>query len=193
MVTHCGIRCFPHVLDALGKHLTYQWIIETHWNGDANKQYLQQQVVLSKWLPILVFSKGTPHLQGGFCDTIHFDAQEKQWHDWQQPVDVFEKLIEAFSQPGDLIVDPCSGAFTTAVACQHAKRRCIACDVDEKCVKIGAARLHNERSGKYRNLPVGVLPTDGDRILACTDRSLPRSRKCCRPGQFVIVPPIQHL
>ena len=123
LIPHSGIHSLDQVLAALGKHLTYQWTISSYWMGLANMQYLQRQVVLGKWRPIPVFSKGTPRLTGGFCDTIHVEGQEKEYHDWQQPLAVFEKLVKDFSQPGDLLVDPCGGGFTTAVACDHLKRR----------------------------------------------------------------------
>ena len=154
LVAHSGIHSFDEVLVGLRKHLEFVWLINSNWTHSANTQYLQRQVILSKWRPIPVFSKGTPHLTGGFYDTIHVAGQEKEYHDWQQPLAIFERLIEDFSQPGDLIVDPCGGAFTTAVACDHLRRRCIACDIDEQCVRIGMARLHDERKP--------VVPCDDD-------------------------------
>ena len=168
LIPHSGIHYFDQVLAILGRHLTYQWIINSYWTHLANTQYLQRQVVLSKWRPIPVFAKGTPRLTGGFTDTINIEGQEKEYHDWQQPVGIFERLIEDFSQPGDLIVDPCGGAFTTAVACDRLKRRCIACDIDEQCVRIGFARLHDERKLRGRH--------DDDKPVVCTCRRMPKMK-----------------
>ena len=132
LIPHCGIHSIDQVIAALAKHLTYQWFISSYWTHSANTQYLQRQVILSKWRPIPVFSKGKPSFHGGFCDTIHVGVPEKEYHDWQQPLAVFEQLIEDFTQPGDLVVDPCGGAFTAAVACDRLKRRFIGCDIDER-------------------------------------------------------------
>ena len=46
-----------------------------------------------------------------------------------------------FSRPGELVVDPCGGGFTSAVACRDLGRRCVACDVDRSCVVRGQERL----------------------------------------------------
>jgi len=171
LIAHSGIHSLDRVFAVLGKYLTYQWTISSYWTGLANKQYLQQQVVLGKWRPIPVFSKGTPHLTGGFYDTIHVEGKEKEYHDWQQPLGVFERLIEDFSQPGDLVVDPCGGAFTTAVACHRLRRRFIGCDIDKQCVRIGAARLHDERNGKRRESTVpNRVDSDKPVVHACYPR-----------------------
>jgi hypothetical protein len=184
LVTHTGIRYLPKVIADLGKHLTYQWTMNSLWTHSANKQYLHKQVVLSKWLPILVFANGTPHLTGGFGDTLSGNVQEKELHDWQQPVSVFKRLIEDFSQPGDLIADPCGGAFTTAVACHRSKRRFIGCDIDDKCVKIGIARLHDERK---------VMPVDDDdKPVPYTSRWTPKTRMF-RLAELVVRQPMQKL
>lgn len=50
-------------------------------------------------------------------------------------------MVGYFSQPGDLVVDPCAGGFTTAVACRNLGRRCVSCDVDKRAVLSGQERL----------------------------------------------------
>ena len=194
LIPHSGIHFFDQVLAALGKHLEFVWLINSYWTHSTNKQYLQRQVVLGRWRPIPVFSKGTPRLIGGFCDTIHVEGQEKEYHDWQQPVEVFEGLIDDFTEPGDLVVDPCGGSFTTAVACYRLKRQFIGCDIDEQCVKLGWDRLDNERTGRQWKVPGNVLPPKmiAEEPSACTCRSVPRQRD---PRQAVLgmVPPLQSL
>jgi hypothetical protein len=143
---------------------------------------------------IAVFSKGTPKLHDGFCDTVHVQGQEKEYHDWQQPVEVFGRLIEDFTQPGDLVVDPCGGSFTTAVACYRLKRQFIGCDIDEQCVRLGWDRLDNEKNGQLWKLPGKVLPpkTTSDEPFACTCRPMPR-RRDARFAELGLVLPVQKL
>ncbi len=107
----------------------------------ANRLYKGGGTILSKWKPILVYSKGTYSREGHLHDVSQVKTKEKQWHPWQQPLEEVEKLIEDFSKPGDLVIDPCGGGFTTAVACQNLNRRCISCDVDQTCVTKGQIRL----------------------------------------------------
>ncbi len=46
-----------------------------------------------------------------------------------KPIWLMQRLIEDYSRPGDLVVDPCCGAGTTAVAAIRAGRRAVAGDV----------------------------------------------------------------
>ncbi len=77
---------------------------------------------------------------------IRATGKEKGCHDWQQPLDVVEKLVSYFSRPGDLVIDPCGGGFTTAEACLRLGRRCVSCDVDAACVSRGLERLERARN-----------------------------------------------
>lgn len=59
----------------------------------------------------------------------------------RQPVEEAVKVIEAFTQPGELVVDLFGGSFTTAVACQMTGRNFKGCDIDESCVNLGRKRI----------------------------------------------------
>ena len=54
---------------------------------------------------------------------------------------MFGKLIEAFTEPGDLVCDPFVGSGTTAVACQQTGRKFIGCDIDAATVRVARARV----------------------------------------------------
>ncbi len=62
----------------------------------------------------------------------------------ESSVSEVEYYIQKLSEPGDLVCDPFSGSFTTAVACYRLDRRFIGCDLDEGYVKIGHHRLAEE-------------------------------------------------
>jgi ParB-like chromosome segregation protein Spo0J len=145
-VTHCGQYWLHKVIEGLGKHLTYRWTNCSVWDGDATPVHIggwkePHARVLSRWKPVLIFSKGGFLQQGQWCDVSHVTQKEKSWHPWQLPLSEVEMLVRYFSDPGDLVVDPCGGGFTTAVACRNLARPCISCDVDEMCVHRGWERL----------------------------------------------------
>ena len=73
-------------------------------------------------------------------------AKEKEWHEWQQSLEQVERLVKDFSEPGDQVVDPLGGAFTTAVACKRHDRKCISCDNNEAAVIRGQDRLAGKTS-----------------------------------------------
>jgi hypothetical protein len=148
-VTYCGQYWLHKVIDGLGKHLEYRWANCSVWDGDATPVHIggwkePHGRVLSKWKPVLVFSKGGFPKRGQWCDVTHVTTKEKEWHPWQLPLSEVEILVRYFSDPGDLVVDPCAGAFTTAVACRNHGRHFVGCDVDETCVQKGLMRLAEE-------------------------------------------------
>lgn len=57
--------------------------------------------------------------------SVQFFNVERGLHPTQKPVALFEYLIKTYTNPGDLVLDNCSGSGTTAVAAQQSGRRFI--------------------------------------------------------------------
>lgn len=66
---------------------------------------------------------------------------ESRVHPTQKPVALIRWLIDYYSQPGDLILDPYIGSGTTAVAARDTGRRCIGIEISEAYCEIAARRL----------------------------------------------------
>ena len=139
LVTYSGHFNLDRVIADLGRHLTYRWMMASVWFGNANP--IHPLDLANNWTPILVFSKGDWQKRRRWHDLFHTDSKEKDWHPWQKPIHEIETLIRYFSDPGDLVVDPCGGGFTTAVACRNLGRRFVGCDIEERCVSRGWERL----------------------------------------------------
>ena len=145
-VTYAGQYWLHKVLSGLGQYLTYRWCLASVWEGTGNVAHLggwgeRHGRVVSKWKPILLFSKGDWSKAGEWFDVSIVQSKEKDWHDWQQPLQEVSNLVRYFSEPHDMVVDPLAGGFTTAMACLNLGRRCVACDVDESAVIRGQDRL----------------------------------------------------
>jgi site-specific DNA-methyltransferase (adenine-specific) len=54
----------------------------------------------------------------------------KKIHPTQKPVELFEYFIKTYTNPGDIVLDNCSGSGTTAVAAQSAGRRWVCIEKD---------------------------------------------------------------
>jgi adenine-specific DNA-methyltransferase len=65
-------------------------------------------------------------------------------HPAQNPVMSILPLIQAFSQPGDIVLDPFVGSGTTAVAAQQLDRRFIGIELDPTYAAKAEARLQRE-------------------------------------------------
>jgi len=78
-------------------------------------------------------------------------SREPRVHETQKPLRLMRELVELFTDPGDLVLDPFAGSLTTAVACKQLGRRCIAIEMDAGYVQAGIKRL------EATTLPLFVL------------------------------------
>jgi hypothetical protein len=60
------------------------------------------------------------------------------------PLPLVSRLVHAFSDPGELVVDPMLGSGTTPIAAHLASRRFIGADLHPAAVRFAAARLLDE-------------------------------------------------
>ncbi|MEP2533490.1 adenine-specific DNA-methyltransferase [Shimia sp.] len=72
---------------------------------------------------------------------VRFKMHEYENHPSQKPEALMERLVLASSNPGDTVLDPFSGTFTTAAVAKRLGRRTISIERNEEYVKIGLRRL----------------------------------------------------
>jgi site-specific DNA-methyltransferase (adenine-specific) len=66
---------------------------------------------------------------------------EPHYHPTQKPVGLMRWILEMFTKPGDLILDPYMGSGPVAVACRETGRRYIGCEINERFAETAAKRL----------------------------------------------------
>jgi DNA modification methylase len=62
-----------------------------------------------------------------------------------QPLTAMTPLIQAFSKPGEIVLDPFVGSGTTAVAAKHLGRRYIGIDIEPVYAQQAQERVRRER------------------------------------------------
>ena len=72
----------------------------------------------------------------------------------QKPLALIEYFIKTYSNEGDIILDNCSGSFTTSVACDNLKRKWIAMEKEQKHCELGFNRINDNR------LKLGMDPVE---------------------------------
>lgn len=65
-------------------------------------------------------------------------------HPTQKPLYLLQRIIEASTNPGDLILDPFCGSSTTGVAAKHLGRKYIGIDNNLDFIKLSMKRLQEE-------------------------------------------------
>jgi len=72
---------------------------------------------------------------------VRYRMAEYENHPTQKPEALLERIVLASSNPGDMILDPFAGTFTTCFVAQRHKRRSIGIEIEEEYLKIGLRRL----------------------------------------------------
>jgi site-specific DNA-methyltransferase (adenine-specific) len=72
---------------------------------------------------------------------VRYRMDEYEEHPSQKPEALLERIIKASSSPGDLVLDPFSGTFTTCAVAKRLGRKSIGIEQEREYFKIGIRRL----------------------------------------------------
>lgn len=78
-------------------------------------------------------------------------------HPTQKPVPLFEYLILTYTNEYDVVLDNCSGSFTTGVACINTGRKFIGIEKDASYFEIGRRRIKEAIAKAAQPAPYGGL------------------------------------
>jgi site-specific DNA-methyltransferase (adenine-specific) len=76
-----------------------------------------------------------------FDDIKFYFPKGEKLHTTQKPLQLMNRIIEACSNEGDLILDPFMGSGSTAVSCKNLSRNYIGCEMDENYYNVCIERL----------------------------------------------------
>ncbi len=71
---------------------------------------------------------------------VRFKMEEYENHPTQKPEAMLERVIRASSNPGDIILDPFSGSFTTSAVAVRLGRNAVGIDLNREYFEIGIRR-----------------------------------------------------
>lgn len=150
-VTLIGQMHLDKLIAAVSKSMKYSWTFCSRFkNGTTN--FNRMCNVSEAWRPAPVFFQNGQRVDfQRVKDVIESDGPEKDFHDWQQCLNVVRDLVR-FNLPKEgrfLVCDPCLGSGTTAVSCAQLGHSFIGCDIDPEAVKIAKHRVATE--GKPSN------------------------------------------
>ena len=74
-------------------------------------------------------------------------SKERTGYPTQKPLALYKRMIEASSNPGDIVLDPFAGCATTCVAAEQLGRQWIGIDIREESGDVIRERLENEVNG----------------------------------------------
>ena len=156
-------RILPFLFEAIkGTNLRYkrQLFLYRRW-GTAHKTF--------KWMgctdPVIIFQKGdekpfNPEDIGQIKHDCYIKAspeKETFGHPAQKPIEICEDIVLAFSNKGEIILDPYCGSGSILEASKNKQRNFIGMELSEEYCKIA-----NERLSKLNNGNDGIPPKPKD-------------------------------
>jgi adenine-specific DNA-methyltransferase len=72
---------------------------------------------------------------------VRFKMKEYENHPTQKPEALLERIIKVSSNPGDMVLDPFAGSFTTCAVAKRLGRKSIGIELNGEYVKMGIRRL----------------------------------------------------
>ena len=140
--TYSGLYYLPNVIAALDRYLTYCWTIALHHKGRTQLVFASN--VICTYKPILIFRKGEQRkFKKTIPDSITSDKRDKNFHKWGQGEKAVRQLMDTFTEPNDLVLDPFVGGGTTLAVAKSLGRRCIGIEIDPEYFEIASARAQD--------------------------------------------------
>jgi len=73
------------------------------------------------------------------------DNVSEKIHPTQKPVELLKNLIEIFTDPGDVVIDPCAGSGSTLIAAERLKRKAYGFEIKKEFYTKAAAWIKEEK------------------------------------------------
>lgn len=136
-----GQMYIPEVVQRLGEHLKYHWLLSYLTPGGQAVQVFPRKVN-TFWKPLLWFTKGDYSREwvGDVCKSQTND-NDKRFHHWGQSLSGMADVVKRFSNAGDTILDPFLGGGTTGVVALSLDRFFVGADVDAAAVSTAEKRI----------------------------------------------------
>lgn len=129
-ITYSGQYHMIEVLNRMTKNLDFYWQLILLHTGSLSTVHPVKMNVGYK--PIFIFYKTPKTPQFDYVkDVIIGTGTEKFGHEWQQSEGELDIILNYFTKPGDLILDPFAGSGTTGFACMKNNRRSILMDIND--------------------------------------------------------------
>jgi site-specific DNA-methyltransferase (adenine-specific) len=101
---------------------------------------------------------------------INSQAKERLGYETQKPLALLERIIQASSNEGDIILDPFCGCGTAVVAAQKLNRRWIGIDITHLAINLMRNRLRDSFPGIKFEVIGEPVDLSGAKALAHQDR-----------------------
>lgn len=88
------------------------------------------------------------------------DNENEKLHPTQKPVKLLEKLIEIFTDEGDVVIDPCAGSGSTLIAAENLNRKAYGFEIKKDFHRKATKWIEQNRSIKSEIKELGFAKSE---------------------------------
>lgn len=142
---------------------------------EAKTGAIRKLIDYRKEKPTIYNSKKVPG-NTWYFPRVRYRMDEYKNHPSQKPMLLLERIIKASSNPGDIVLDPFSGTFTTSAVAKKFGRKSIGIELQKEYVDIGLQRLcingYVEKNNDCINKNTKIRNKNGIKYKALNDQQL---------------------
>jgi 16S rRNA G966 N2-methylase RsmD len=121
--------------------LHYHWTVSYLTPGGQSPQIWQRKVN-TFWKPVLWYVKGKYERHWvGDVSKSNVNDNDKRFHFWGQSESGIKDLVDRFSRPGEVVLDPFLGGGTTGIVCKMYHRRFVGVEIDAQVFAQAQERI----------------------------------------------------
>lgn len=137
MIIFCAFEQTMYFIE-LGRRYGFNHYIPLVFRKNFSAQVLKanMKVVGNCEYGVILYRDKLPKFNNGGnmvfnCMDYPRDNKTPKIHPTQKSVPLLEKLISLFTDPGDVVIDPCAGSGTTLLAARNLQRRAYGFEIDK--------------------------------------------------------------
>lgn len=141
LIVMSGQSYLPEVIARLSEQMRYHWCLSYLTPGGQSPQLFHKRVN-TFWKPVLWFVNG--EYAGDYVgDVLRSDVNDndKRFHEWGQSLSGISDIVDRFTDPGDVVLDPFLGGGTTGVIAVTTGRRFIGSDIEKANIDLTRERI----------------------------------------------------
>lgn len=98
------------------------------------------------------------------CIDVERDTKTEKIHPTQKSVPLLEKLITIFTDPGDVVIDPCAGSGTTLIAAANTGRRGFGFEIKKPFYREAVSLIERSKVKALELKELGYAKTELEKI-----------------------------
>ena len=88
------------------------------------------------------------------------DNETEKIHPTQKPIELLERLIEIFTDPGDVVIDPVAGSGTTLIAAENLGRKAYGFEIKKNFYMAATKMIEEYRVRREEIKTIGYAKTE---------------------------------